>query len=373
MAKTVVIAATDGSNSSFIRAHARLLPAKTYLIEGAALPLFDHNGKPFFSGLRWVQQIESGLKRFGINGFFFRERAIKKYLKTVNADAVLAEYGHTGVRMMDICAELGIPLFVYFLGYDGYIDWVLKKYGHRYQEFNDKAKGVICVSRDLVGQLKKLGVREDILHYNPCGPNNLDMEQVNPEKSQPLFVAVGAFDERKGPHFTIQAFAKAAAQVNGMELHMVGDGPLWERCKKLARELGVEDRVFFLGKKTLQEIHDLERRARAFVQHSIVAPVTGDSEGTPVAIVEASAAGLPVIATRHAGIKDTIIHGKTGFLVGETDVDAMAEYMVLLASEPELAGTLGAAGAQFTRSEFAQEKLIHTLWGILSSAWENPQ
>ncbi|MBK8877243.1 MAG: hypothetical protein IPN74_01415 [Haliscomenobacter sp.] len=83
MSKTIVIAATDGSNSSFIRAHSRLLPAKTYLIEGAALPLYDHKGNPFFSGNRWIQQIESGLKRLGINGFFFRERAIRKYLKTV--------------------------------------------------------------------------------------------------------------------------------------------------------------------------------------------------------------------------------------------------------------------------------------------------
>ncbi len=71
--------------------------------------------------------------------------------------------------------------------------------------------------------------------------------------------------------------------------------------------------------------------------------------------------------------KTPLFTEKPDSLVGETDVDAMAEYMVLLASEPELAGTLGAAGAQFTRSEFAQEKLIHTLWGILSSAWENPQ
>ncbi|MBK8877242.1 MAG: glycosyltransferase [Haliscomenobacter sp.] len=274
--------------------------------------------------------------------------------------------------MMDICAELGIPLFVYFLGYDGYIDWVLKKYGHRYKEFNEKANGVICVSRDLMEQLKKMGVREEILHYNPCGPNNLEMNLVEPEKSRPIFVAVGAFDERKGPHFTIQAFAKASSRVEGMELHMVGEGPLWERCKKLALELGVADRVFFLGKKTLEEIHELESRARAFVQHSIVAPVTGDSEGTPVAIVEASAAGLPVIATRHAGIKDTIVHGETGFLVGETEVEAMAEYMALLASEPQLAGKLGKAGAQFARLEFAQEKLIGRLWTIISSAWNNP-
>lgn len=69
-----------------------------------------------------------------------------------------------------------------------------------------------------------------------------------------------------------------------------------------------------------------------------------DSEGTPVAILEACASGLPVVATRHAGIKDVILHGETGFLIEEGDVHGVAEYMVQLLEDPELAERLGRSG-----------------------------
>ena len=121
---------------------------------------------------------------------------------------------------------------------------------------------------------------------------------------------------------------------------MIGGGPLFERCVELADDLGVSGSVEFPGFLPHEELAAVQRSARAFVQHSMEAP-SGDSEGMPVAILEAAASGLPVVATRHAGIPDAVIDGVTGFLVDEGDVAAMSARMIQLAIDPALAAEFG--------------------------------
>ena len=108
-------------------------------------------------------------------------------------------------------------------------------------------------------------------------------------------------------------------------------------------------------------------QARAFVQHSMTAP-GGDSEGTPVAILEASAAGLPVVSTRHAGIPDVVVEGTTGFLVDEGDTDGMARHLVALADDPGLADELGRNAAQHVRQHFTVTHSIGRLARVLEAA-----
>jgi glycosyltransferase involved in cell wall biosynthesis len=100
--------------------------------------------------------------------------------------------------------------------------------------------------------------------------------------------------------------------------------------------------------------------ALAFVQHSVTAP-NGDMEGTPVAVLEAGAAGLPVIATRHAGIPDVVIEGETGLLVDEHDVEGMAAMMIRLAEMPETAMEMGSAARKRVREHFSMEQHISLL------------
>jgi colanic acid/amylovoran biosynthesis glycosyltransferase len=85
------------------------------------------------------------------------------------------------------------------------------------------------------------------------------------------------------------------------------------------------------------------RQVRAFVQHSLVA-ADGDSEGSPVAVMEAQLSGLPVVATRHAGIPEVVIDGRSGLLVAEGDEQGMAAAMGRLLRDPQLAADLGDCG-----------------------------
>ena len=121
---------------------------------------------------------------------------------------------------------------------------------------------------------------------------------------------------------------------------MVGTGLLLDVCSKLIHALHVEHAVELRGVVDHAGVAGLMQEARVFVQHSLV-PASGDREGTPVAILEAGAGGLPVVSTRHAGISDAVIHGKTGFLVDEGDIETMAEYIYRLLASPDLASEMG--------------------------------
>jgi glycosyltransferase involved in cell wall biosynthesis len=108
------------------------------------------------------------------------------------------------------------------------------------------------------------------------------------------------------------------------------------------------------------------RAGRCFVQHSIEA-ASGDSEGTPVAVLEAGATGLPVVSTRHGGIPEVVIDGRTGLLVDEGDWQGMARAMATLAANPRLAAQLGAEARQHVEEHFSIDRSIARLWRIVES------
>jgi glycosyltransferase involved in cell wall biosynthesis len=89
-------------------------------------------------------------------------------------------------------------------------------------------------------------------------------------------------------------------------------------------------------------------------------------EGTPVAIIEAQAAGLPVISTYHAGIPDIVVHNETGYLVEEGEVDRMADYMISLASNLSQAKSMGDAGRKRIQEKFTMTHHIAALDSVLA-------
>jgi len=91
-------------------------------------------------------------------------------------------------------------------------------------------------------------------------------------------------------------------------------------------------------------------------------------EGTPVGVLEASAAGLPVVSTLHAGIPDVIINGVTGFLVKEHDVDGMAESMIKLLDEPAKAEEMGRKGSAFIKEYFMLDRHLNILADVVKGS-----
>jgi len=132
-------------------------------------------------------------------------------------------------------------------------------------------------------------------------------------------------------------------------LCMVGDGPDREQVESRAHELGIVKHCLFLG---YQE--DVAPYFSAF--DAMVLPSA--NEGTPVTVIEALAAGTPVVATRVGGVPDVVREGEHGFLVEPGDVDALAERLQQLAEDPALRKRMGAAGQASVLPRYAVDRLV---------------
>jgi glycosyltransferase involved in cell wall biosynthesis len=183
---------------------------------------------------------------------------------------------------------------------------------------------------------------------------------------------VGRFVDKKAPYLTILAFKKVSEEFPTAKLIMIGNGPLLNTCKNLAEAMNLTDKIEFKGVLKPLEIQSLFEDSLAFVQHSIVAD-DGDAEGTPVAVLEAQAAALPVISTWHAGIPDVVIHEETGMLVKERDVEGMANNMLRLLREEGLAKRLGESGRKRVKNNFTLEKHLGILESVLMEAISKKQ
>jgi glycosyltransferase involved in cell wall biosynthesis len=279
---------------------------------------------------------------------------------------VLAEYGPTAVAILKICKQLNIPLVAHFHGYDASERTTIEKFGKSYRELFNYAAAVVAVSNKMITDLNNLGCAKEKIYLSPCGPS-ADFFQVKPLTNKKQFVAIGRFVEKKAPHLTLAAFKIVNEKHPDSNLVMIGEGELLSVCKHFAELWGMKNKVEFRGIQTADNIRITLSESIAFVQHSVVA-LNGDSEGTPVAVMEASAASLPVIATKHAGINDVIVNGQTGFLVEEKDVNSMAEYMIRIIEQPDLARKMGEAGRKNIKENFSLEKNLSELKQILKKA-----
>ena len=129
----------------------------------------------------------------------------------------------------------------------------------------------------------------------------------------------------------------------------------------------MENSINLVGKITREQHKELLAQSMLFVQHSKLAD-NGDSEGTPVAILEASAAGLPIVSTLHAGIPKVVIQQETGFLVEEDNVDLMADRIIQVLINMKLAKELGKKGREYVKNNFTLEKHIEIIAGCIEKA-----
>ncbi len=343
-------------SETFIQAQKKGLQGEIFYYYGGILPLYlEGFGKLLKRSISWSVRIKRilGFKKFSAN-----ETAFIHSLKKNKIQVVLAHYGDTGNRIISICKHVNIPLITHFHGYDASVDVVIKSCNH-YKEVFAYSTYIIAVSLAMQKRLIGLGCPKEKVIYNPYGPDNSFLA-LNPQFSETTFIGLGRFVNKKAPYYTIMAFKQLVAGYPNAKLVIGGQGELYETCKNLVRYHKLEDQVLLPGVLTREDFLKYLEKGLAFVQHSVTA-LNGDQEGTPVAILEASATGLPVIATIHAGIPDVIIDGETGFLVPEHDVEAMAKKMRILLEDKALALELGQKGKERIHSHFTIEKHLKAI------------
>ena len=142
---------------------------------------------------------------------------------------------------------------------------------------------------------------------------------------------------------------------------LVGDGPLRESLETRVRELGLAERVQFLGRRPHSEIPELLRGFDLLAMPS-------RQEAWGVAAAEASATAIPVVATRIGGIPEVVIDGETGLLVPAQDPPALAAAIRLLAGDPDLRHRLGEAGRERVVSLFAWQRCVDLMVDVYRDA-----
>lgn len=356
-------------SESFVHAHVERLPATTLMLYGGWFPTRHSDGQPLLPVM--LGQARNNLARLPAKLrralCLAADLALAAFLRRAHIDVVLAEYGPTGAEVMRACALTRTPFIVHFHGVDAFQRELLTAYAGPYRAMFRAARRVIAVSRLMEQRLADLGAPADRLLYLPYGADCVLFTPGRPETNPPHFLAAGRFVDKKAPQLALLAFQRVHAAIPEARLTMVGDGPLLEACKSIARGLGLDQAVSFPGPLPQQTLAALMRQSRAFVQHSVTS-ASGDAEGTPVVILEAGAAGLPVVATRHSGIADVVIEGKTGLLVDEGDVAGMAAHMLSLTRSPLLAAQLGRRAAEHIRTSYNQHRQLARLWEVLDAA-----
>ena len=301
---------------------------------------------------------------------FYRQqynKALLRFLLKEQFDVVLCQFGPQGANITNACFQANTPLIVHFHGYDAFIHKTIKEYAEAYRNMFRKAAFIIAVSNDMRQQLIGLGAPSDKVILRPYGVDTTLFVNAQPEKSEKTLLFVGRFTAKKDPVSLLKAFHLAKQSIPDAKLIMVGRGELYDLVLKTIDILQLHDSVEVMGWQTPEGVAWQMQRARAYVQHSVFAP-NGDSEGSPVAILEAAGSGLPIISTRHAGIKESVIEGITGYLVDEGDWQKMGEYMVKLLDDAELAGKMGQAGREHILKNYDIKQQMATLQEILERA-----
>lgn len=173
-------------------------------------------------------------------------------------------------------------------------------------------------------------------------------------------LCVGTLHEVKGQSYLIEACRHLAAQGLAFACHFVGDGPDRRELAQQVARAGIGDRVHFRGRLTQEEVREALAGADVLTAPSVPTR-SGRREGIPVALMEAMASGVPVVASRISGIPELVEDGESGLLVEPRDVEGLARALEQLLRDEGLRRRLGAAGRVKVEREFDLRKSAATL------------
>lgn len=223
--------------------------------------------------------------------------------------------------------------------YGGPVRRLMERVGMRW------ADRVVAISKAVGCAAVRSGARRDGLVMIPNGVD-LDRLQRSCEAPAPppfRVAALGSLNPAKGHEYLIDAVAILVSRGRDVELVVIGDGPLRPLLEQRASSLGLGAKVRWCGHVT--DPQRLLSECHALVQPSL-------EEGFGIAVLEAMALSLPVVATRVGGLVDVIDDGVTGLLVLPRQPSALAAAIERLDREPALAERLGRAGRERVRARF---------------------
>jgi colanic acid/amylovoran biosynthesis glycosyltransferase len=323
-----------------------LLPSNLFFLLWSHLLLFIKAPRRYVSTIGIaLKTSQPGLKGISYQVFYFIEAGLLAYkIKKLNIQHLHNHLGDSSCSVAMLAAELGgfsysFTLHGPYIFYEPY-RWALR-------EKIIRAKFVACISHFC---------RSQAMYFSPLGCwKHLPIVHcgVDPSLFQPAFheevgknlLCIGRISAAKGFPILLESLVEIKKSVPCVHLTIVGDGEDRQALESLSRNLDLGEQITFAGYQSQAAVRDYIQQADVFVLPSF-------AEGVPVSLMEAMAAGVPVVSTRIAGISELVEENISGYLIPPGDSEALAEKVVQLLNSSDLRTAFGEAGRKKVCQEF---------------------
>lgn len=319
----------------------------------ANLEQFPLPATDFF--LLGTKKLTPGWLYYGIiRQFTGRDLLLERILKEQDVKLIHTHFGPIGVYTVYTKQELKIPMITSFYGYDVSVYSRLEQLSKQYKILFEAGEQFLVEGNYMKSRLIEQGCPAEKIQIQRIA---IPVEQICFRRRLPksnadkiILVFCGRFVEKKGLIYALKALKIVRSKYPKFEFRVIGDGPLKPEIKNYIRDNKMTDCVRLLGflnyKDYLQEI----QLADIYLQPSVTA-TDGDSEGgAPTTILEAQAAGMPVVSTFHADIPNIVVPGKSALLAEERNWEALASHIIYLFENQELWGEMGGSGRRFVET-----------------------
>ncbi len=314
--------------------------------------------------VRLIRACWHGGNRFDYPALFLGLRCLGKSFELIHAH--FGPSGNTGL----VLKQIGVAprLITTFHGYD--IRMALAGHRDMYRDLFKGADRLLACSRFTKERLLELGANLALVQEHPMG---IDLARfpirdysARSQRDELLILTVGRYVPEKALHFGIEAFAKVVRRFPHRKLRyeMVGYGSEEEKLRRLIRELRLGDRAFLVGPRDYAGVIERLYAADLFLLSSV-------SEALGTVLLEAQAAGLPIVTTDVGGLRDSVVPSRSAFLVPAADPDALAEKLCWLIDHPQTWPDMAHAGREHVQAHFDLRKLNDSLESLCFQLCQN--
>ncbi len=208
-------------------------------------------------------------------------------------------------------------------------------------------------------------------HVIHCG---ITPDLYHPQKESGLWgenaifklITIGSLQPYKGQEILIHACKRLNERGIPLRCDIIGEGILREKLERIIKDCDLEGKVILIGAMTQEEIARRLPDANCYVQPSVITP-TGKMEGIPLALMEAMACGIPVVASNLSGIPELVRPGETGFLVPPGDENALADQLAKIYADPAAVKHIAQAGCETVQVRFNLSSQVYLLASLFES------
>jgi glycosyltransferase involved in cell wall biosynthesis len=337
---------------------------------------------PTFSARFKALAIDIKVVDYPATGAFGRIRFFRSLFRSVMAEMRgewilhFNEFAPGAHSAEEIGARLaGVPAIVStshlsVLGFDAYnvAGRLLARLGSRCVDLTiveSQTNRAIALDKELAPAGSLRMILHGIPPIDPASIPSSEELRLNRVAGRPLVGSVGRLVEQKGYRYLLEAIALLRSRHTiDAQLVIAGEGPGLTMLQALARRFDVEDRVSFLGHR--EDAPRLVGALDVYVQASIY-------EGLPMALLEAMAAGAPIVATDVGGVRDAVVHGETGLLVPPRDAVALANALAALIGDDEARKSMGTAGRQAAHELFNVARMVRETEAVYAELLRRPR